>query len=97
MLLQSEQLQPSQKSSAAKHSQYNLRHFDFLQLHGFLLPFEPGVEFSFPPAGVLTGVGPGPPFGGIEYRADKPEPGVLGLFGAFPENAGVLGGWEPGG
>ena len=45
---QSVQLHPSQKSSAAKHSQYSLRHFDFLQLHGLL--FAPGVvTFSFPP------------------------------------------------
>jgi hypothetical protein len=32
-LLQSWQLQESQYRNAAKHSQYSLRHFDFLQLH----------------------------------------------------------------
>jgi hypothetical protein len=37
---QSTQLHPEQNFSAAKHSQYSLRHFDFLQLQGlFLEPF----------------------------------------------------------
>jgi hypothetical protein len=41
-------LHPSQNNSAAKHSQYNFKHLDFLQLHGFLLT--PGVPvFSLPP------------------------------------------------
>ena len=44
---QSVQLQPSQNNSLAKHSQYNLRHLDFLQLQGFLLVV--GVDmFSLP-------------------------------------------------
>lgn len=48
MFWQSVQLQPSQKSSAAKHSQYSFRHLDFLQLQGLLLGAGV-VVFSFPP------------------------------------------------
>jgi hypothetical protein len=43
---QSLQLHPSQTNSAAKHSQYSLRHFDFLQLHGLRRSLEDIVDFS---------------------------------------------------
>ena len=48
---QSAQLHPSQNRSAAKHSQYNLRHLERLQLQGDRLVGAPGApffKFSFP-------------------------------------------------
>jgi hypothetical protein len=48
VLLQSVQLHPEQNLSAAKHSQYNLRQRDFLQLHGLLFGDNFFLLFSFP-------------------------------------------------
>jgi hypothetical protein len=51
LFLQSLQLHPSQTNSAAKHSQYSFRHFDFLQLQGLRRSLDDTVDFS---DGVLT-------------------------------------------
>ena len=51
VLPQSLQLHPWQKRSAAKHSQYNLRHRDFLQLQGLLLETPFFLLFSLPSGG----------------------------------------------
>jgi hypothetical protein len=50
-LLHSLQLQPSQNKSAEKHSQYSLRHLDFLQLHGWRRWGVPLRTFSLPVTG----------------------------------------------
>jgi len=50
---QSIQLHPEQNRSTAKHSQYNLRHFDFLQLHGLLFGGTFFLPFSFPTEGAI--------------------------------------------
>lgn len=42
LLWQDLQLQSLQNSPFAKHSQYNFKHMDFVQLHGFLLPIPAG-------------------------------------------------------
>lgn len=56
---QSVQLHPSQNNSLAKHSQYNLRHRDFLQLQGFRLT-DGVVTFSLSPdRGTLASRGEG--------------------------------------
>lgn len=89
-------MQPSQKSSAAKHSQYNLRHFDFLQLQGLRFDFDPGVVFSLPEDEVLTGVGIGPlgiGLGGGGYLDIWADMGVC-LLDAEPVKIGVFLGWD---
>lgn len=45
---QSAQLHPSQNRWAAKHSQYNFKHLERLQLQGDFLGVAPFFKFSFP-------------------------------------------------
>ena len=95
---QSLQLQPSQYSSAAKHSQYNLRHLDFLQLQGlrrlgvFSLP--DGGDRAFPGVVVVNGRHTREPAGGgcgreggyreADNGAFRPEGGYTGVCGGRP-------------
>jgi hypothetical protein len=88
MLWHSEQLQLSQYSSAAKHSQYSFKHLDFLQLQGLRFDAVAGeaMVFSLPDDGVGLAV-PGvvPAMDGVDLGAREayvgPGEGLVAVEG----------------
>jgi hypothetical protein len=103
VFMQSAQLQPSQNTWVEKHSQYSLRHLDFLQLHVARFCFEAeagggfGLGFSLPAAAgggrSWTGVCLAPDMlaepDGVPCGVKRPDTLLPECIGAYLGPAGV--------